>query len=130
MPFQVPENYFENFPERLGEKIHSRELHPVGEKRILTFKPYLAAAVLIIVALISGTLIFRNINEKRAIQNFHAEISQTVERELYYISEETILEAMDYTDYQEEITGPDGEGEIIDYLMQEDIPYDEIMDVY
>ncbi len=130
VPFQVPENYFEKFPERLNEKIHSRTLHPVAEKRILAFKPYLAAAVLIIVALISGTLIFRNINEKRAIQNFHAEISKTIEQELYYISEETILEAMDYTDNQEAITGPDHEGEIIDYLMQEDIPYDAIMEVF
>lgn len=130
VPFQVPENYFMNFPERLNEKIHSRELHLFAEKKILVFKPYLAAAVLVIIALISGILIFRNINEKRALQNFHTEISQTVERELYYISEELILEAMDYTDNQEGIAGQNHAGEIIDYLIQEDIPYDEIMDVY
>ncbi|MBN2482077.1 MAG: hypothetical protein JXB19_10075 [Bacteroidales bacterium] len=130
IPFRIPENYFEEFPDRLQGRIRAREKTGVDEKRMMAFKPYLAAAVLIIVALISGTLIFRNIAQKRSLQNLHAEISQTVERELYYISEETILRVMNYTTGQEAVTISNHTEEIIDYLMNEDIPLNEIIDAF
>lgn len=129
-PFQVPENYFEDFQEGLNKKIHSQSKVPVIERRILAFKPYLAAAVLIIIALVSGNLIFKNINERRAEQHLQTEISEVVEWELYYISEETILEVMNYTGYQEDMPIQDGDDEIIDYLMNEDIPYDELINAF
>ena len=96
----------------------------------MALRPYLAAAIVIIVALVSGNLIFRNINEKRAAKDLHSEISQVVEWELYSISEETILEVMNYTGYQEEIPVQDSRDEIIDYLVNEDIPYDELINAF
>jgi len=130
LPFQVPEHYFENFPERLNEKIRSKKRLPSFERKVMALRPYLAAAIVIIVALVSGNLIFRNINEKRAAKDLHSEISQVVEWELYSISEETILEVMNYTGYQEEIPVQDSRDEIIDYLVNEDIPYDELINAF
>ena len=62
----------------------------------------MAAAILLIVALLAGTLVFRFSHGSRNERRYAAELSQVVEQELYSISEETILEVMttDQTDKQ------------------------------
>jgi len=116
-PFKVPEGYFETFSDRLGEAIHKKD--PVPERRIHYLKPYLAAAILIIVALVSGSYIFRN-NLGRSGDRFHAEVSRVVEQELYSISEETILEAME-TDVAPETEPSTETDEMINYLLDENV---------
>jgi hypothetical protein len=116
-PFAVPDGYFETFQDRLGDAIHQKI--PVREKRILHLKPYLAAAVLIIIALVSGNYMLRN-NINRSENRFHAEVARVVEQELYSISEETILDALE-NDHMEEAETSSGTDEMINYLLDENI---------
>lgn len=126
--FKVPDDYFENFPQRLQEKIYAENKSIPKERRLQILKPYLAAAVLVIVAVISGSLIFRGLSDKNTISDLQVEISQVVEWELYSISEETILEVMNDRNIEEEYAARDNSEEIIEYLMNEDIPIEDLID--
>jgi len=116
-PFQVPGGYFETFSDRLDETIHKKV--PAPDRRIHYLKPYLAAAILIIVALVSGNYILRN-TLGRSGDRFHAEVSRVVEQELYSISEETILETLE-TDVAPETETSAETDELINYLLDENI---------
>lgn len=116
-PFSVPDGYFETFPGRLDRAIQHRK--PVQK---LNVRMMLAAASIAAAVVVSGTLLFRNQYHRNLEAGFHAEISRTVDRELYSISEETILEAMDAgTDPASVQKAPAEEGQVIDYLLQEDL---------
>ena len=116
-PFSVPEGYFEAFPGRLDRAMQQRK--PVQK---LNVRMMLAAASIAAAVVVSGTLLFRNQYHRNLEAGFHAEISRTVDRELYSISEETILEAMDAgTDPASVQNAPAEEGQVIDYLLQEDL---------
>ena len=127
-PFNVPEHYFEDFPERMLDRIRENRKIPVRHRNLLVLKPYLAAAMIIVVAVISGILIFRNPDGKGSLPDLQTEISQVVEWELYSISEETILEVMQDDSYLDETIDQDPSDEIIDYLLNEDIPVDALLD--
>lgn len=127
-PFKVPEGYFEDFPQRLQDRIRDNTSVPVYHHRILALRPYLAAAIILVVAIISGTLIFRNPEGKEVLPDLQTEISQVVEWELYSISEEDILEVMYDEIYWDETNDQDQSDEIIDFLMNEDIPIDVLLD--
>ena len=127
-PFSVPEGYFEAFPQRLEDRIKSKAKVPVPGHRILVLKPYLAAAIILVVAIVSATLIFRNPDAQVGLPDLQTEISQVVEWELYSISEEDIFKVMYDEGLWEEAAAQQQSDEIIDYLMNEDIPMDVLMD--
>ncbi len=121
LPFKVPSGYFESLPERLNEKIHLKNVRKTGN-RIFSLKSYVAAAVIVIVALAGGRLFFKDGKEAA---DLNAQISQTVEWELYSIPETVILEVISGKSPEAE---PDVEtDEIIDYLVDEDIPYEDLL---
>jgi hypothetical protein len=126
-PFEVPERYFENFSARLSEKIHAESQLSIPRRRVLTWKPYLAAAVILIVALLAGNSFYKNTRSKKTDRLFHAEISQVVEQELYSISEGTILEVMDGSTYEASSHSEMSSEEAIDYLMNEDLNEEELL---
>jgi len=127
-PFRVPEGYFEAFPQRLEDRIQSQAKAPVRDHRILVLKPYLAAAIILVVAIVSATLIFRDPDAQVGLPDLQTEISQVVEWELYSISEEDIFDAMYDEGMWEETDVHQTSDEIIDYLMNEDIPMDVLLD--
>jgi hypothetical protein len=92
-----------------------------------SWKPYLAAAILLIVALVAGNYLFNGRAGNSATKRLHTEISQVVEKELYSISEETILEVLG--DEHQNSSGDESAsaGEVIDYLLNEDIQENELM---
>ena len=57
-PFKVPDGYFEDFTNRLNEKIHIQS-KTAYVKIFTSLKPYMAAAVLLIIALIAGSYYFK-----------------------------------------------------------------------
>ena len=115
-PFKVPDGYFETFSDRLGKAIHEKHVSPV--KKMHQLRPYLAAAILIVVALVAGNYVLRN-NTGNSDDRFHAEVSRVIEQELYSISEEAILEAME-TDISPETEAPETE-DMINYLLDEQV---------
>ena len=127
LPFKVPDGYFENFSVRLNQRIHAESRITSFTKYLSSWKPYLAAAVILIIAIITGNFLYNNHTGKRASERFNTEISQVVEQELYYISEETILEVMQ-TDVKNMPGGTAvSKDEMIDYLLNEDLNENELV---
>ena len=114
LPFTVPDHYFENFQERLNNRIRKEKDFNTPVRKINRFKPYLAAAAVILVIFIGGMLALRNSSVKPNNSDLHAEISEAVEWDLYSISEETIIEVMNNTGIQESPSSNDKSDEIID----------------
>ena len=125
-PFSVPDGYFDHFQTKLKGAIHARE-----SKRLIRYpyilRPYMAAAVLLIIALIAGTLVFRIDHSSRNERRFSAELSRVVELELYSISEETILEMMTTDQGSIQIQNPNGSEDMINYLLDEDLNEEELL---
>ena len=133
-PFQIPEDYFDNFPSRLSEKIHARKTPGVYEKYILTLKPYLAIAALFIGVVIIGAIFYNVFFRENSIQELKTnDIAELIHEDAYYLSEESIIEIiyMDDIVSEDEQTG-DSENnlpnEVIDYLINEEIDIIDIID--
>jgi hypothetical protein len=121
-PFEVPHGYFEGFSDRLQERIHTKE-NRISARQVvmLNWKPYLAAAVVLLVALLSGTYYMGKTQERRMDRRFHAEITQVVEQELYSIDETTLLEMLS-TDVPEKLPADAVDAQdALDYLLNESL---------
>ena len=120
-PFEVPDHYFEDFRAGLQEKIKSHRKDNFTRGVAVTLKPYLVAAVIVVVALVAGKVIVQRAGSGNSDARFQQEISQVIEQELYSISEEIILEAMEVGVAEESIPVPAGSDEMIDYLLNADV---------
>jgi hypothetical protein len=126
-PFEVPDRYFEDFSARLSDKIHAERKTSSQRKYVLALRPYLAAAVILIVMLLAGKYFFSNYQSRRAEKRFHAEITQVVEQELYSISEETILEVLEVDVPEDSVSTTVSSEDAIDYLMNENFNEEELI---
>jgi hypothetical protein len=126
-PFVLPESYFERFPGRLSERIRNEKNGSRVTRRLTPWKQYAAAAIIILAALIAGQFIFDKAAAGKADKRLMSEISQMVEDELYSIQEEDIVKAMAMeTAEDQEVSGLEP-GEVIDYLMNEEINENELI---
>jgi hypothetical protein len=126
-PFGVPERYFEDFSAQLQDRIQA-EKKASGHLRYLpVLKPYLAAASIVVAAFLAGLYYFNNQPGMKA-ERFHAEVSRTVEQELYSISEETILEVFDEVVSEPSAGNSVSSGDAINYLMNEDLNEQDLID--
>ena len=128
LPFGVPDGYFENLPANLNKRIREERKTPHPAIRMSHLKPYLAAATILFAVFIAGTYLINKQTGRKSTERFSMELSREVEQELYSISEEMILEAMesDY-DYDPNDNG-DNTDEMINYLMNEDLNAEELLD--
>ena len=120
-PFEVPDHYFEDFRAGLQEKIQSHKKDNFNRGYAVTLKPYLVAAVIVVVALVGGNVIFQRVSSGNSDVRFQQEISQVIEQELYSISEEIILEVMEVGTADENLPVPTVSDEMIDYLLNADV---------
>jgi hypothetical protein len=125
-PFFVPENYFEEFPERLKKRLNKEKQRK--EKRIFTIlKPYVAAA-----AIITGLFFTWNIIIELSIENHSVTddviMVEKIDAELYYIDEDIIWEVYNNPEEMESSTSLANIDTdlLVDYLCNEDIDYDTI----
>ncbi len=133
-PFKIPEGYFDNFSSRLSEKIHGRETPGFYEKHVLTLKPYLVAAALIVAVIITGKILYNMFYHESNIGDLKSsEIADLISEDAYYISEESIMDIIYANDIAEEDNKTDDDNnkmtnEVIDYLIDEDIDLIDIID--
>jgi len=121
MPFKIPDRYFESFTDRLNDRIHKETRTYVPVKQLYSWKPYVAAAAIVVFALIAGNYFHNHHAYNRAADRFSQEISQVIEQDLYSISEETILEAMEMETIDTTVDSSLETKEMIDYLMNESL---------
>lgn len=124
-PFEVPEGYFQNFPERLNNTIKALDNKPLAVKKPINWLPYAAAASLLIFVLAGSRHLLRYTNQNKALTSLQHEISFEVEQNLYSINEDIILEVMGY----EGLVAADTANteEIIEFLINDDIGEYELM---
>jgi len=133
-PFKIPGGYFDNFRSRLSEKIHAREAPGIYEKYILTLKPYLAIAALFIGVVIIVRIFYNVFYPGNNIQELKTnEIAELISEDAYYLSEESIIDIIYMNDiepgdekvnnFEDNITN-----EVIDYLINEEIDLNDIID--
>jgi len=119
IPFKVPEDYFDRFPSKLAEAIRQQNHVPSSRKFLSTWKPYAAAAILIVVAVLAG-MFTANRNSTQTDQSLYSEISDLVENELYSINEQTILEISEMEEQEMPSDSTLSSDEVIHYLLNED----------
>ncbi|HEX2394399.1 MAG TPA: hypothetical protein VHI78_03590 [Bacteroidales bacterium] len=119
IPFKVPDGYFETFPDKLVTKLPEKQVKQ-NQFDIIALNRYAAAAILVIVAVISVYLILRNPSDNIEQSPLQSEISVLVENDIYSFNEEMIYEAIN--SYE----APNSE-EVIDYLLNEDLNESELI---
>jgi hypothetical protein len=121
LPFTVPEGYFSSLQSRLENVIHEKkQIAGAGNYRLQLW-PSMAAAMLLMVALAAGLMVFRINHRNHAKEKFNAEISLVVEQELYSISDETILDVMESGKSDSRIQQTNNPEEMINYLLNEEV---------
>ena len=129
-PFDVPENYFEDFPDKMQQRLRAKSL-PESGKRTTWFylKPQLAmAASLLLFALISLFAVRYLLNDNRVFIQNEDQYSEMLETEM---DEHTLMKAYsEIMPVQQEYTSEAARDSIeytnamIDYLLSEDIDID------
>ncbi len=127
MPFKVPEDYFENFSIRLSERIHEKKSPEFIGRLIPALRPYFAIAVIAVIILVAVRIfIFQPGKvDMNGLKSY--EITANIEDNIFYYSEETIIEAV-YPDFESSSSEEDlTNEEIIEYLINEDISINDIL---
>ena len=127
MPFKVPEDYFENFSVRLSERIHEKKSPELVSKLIPVLRPYFAIAVIAVIILVAVRIFIFQPGKGEMNSLKSHEITANIEDNIFYYSEETIVEAI-YPDFGSSSPGEDlTNEEIIEYLINEDISINDIL---
>ena len=129
-PFRVPEGYFDNFADRLNEKIKQENKPGRIHKIYHTGKPYLAVAASFIGLLIIAVTVFRVVETKKVSSGLtNEEIIAYIKNDIYDYDEVTIIENL-----QPENTintkSDLKDDEIIEYLKDDDIDASAITDEF
>ena len=123
-PFRVPDNYFDNLPEKIQVNIRAREKavsKPVT--RIVDYlKPHLALAAAILGFALIGYTGFRYfINRNSDSQISNHEIAEYMDFYSNDVDNTLIIELLEEQEQQPVETNDDLSEEIIDYLLNENI---------
>ena len=124
-PWKVPDNYFDTFSVRLNDRIHETETIPF-RKKITLLKPSFIASYAAAVILAIVFLIFIKPEKPERSRLSESAIAANIEENIYYYSDETIIEAL-YEPEEPVLKGENfTEKEIIDYLNEEDADLDDL----
>ena len=123
-PFRVPDNYFDNLPEKIQVNIHARE-NAVSKPitRIIDYiKPHLALAAAILGFALIGYTGFRYlINKNSDSQIRNREIAEYIDFYSNDVDNTLIMELLEEQEQQSIETDEDLSEEIINYLLNENI---------
>jgi hypothetical protein len=122
--FRIPDSYFEEFPQRLMEKLDSVST-PEGEQGSIwsVIRPRLAIAATIIGFALIGYTSVKLISRERPSSEFSGtEIAEYIEYYSSDLDEGIYYEVLDEI-YDEESRDPVLNDVIIDYLVDQDIDY-------
>lgn len=125
-PFKVPANYFENFSIRLSDRLREK-VSPRTEKKLMpALKPLFAVVSVAAILIITGILLLHSgRNTRRPLTA--GEITANVESNIYYYDEETIIDVLYPSAELSEGDINLTEEELIEYLINDDITINDIM---
>ncbi|MCK4661232.1 MAG: hypothetical protein KAT68_00090 [Bacteroidales bacterium] len=129
-PFKAPDGYFDNFPLKMQEIITAQK-EVVKPKFVLFAKPQLAyiyAFSLIIVMVFSYTVMTNYFNNNANQLLTSDEICEIIEYDVYEYDEALFVDALLDDDYDISDSDNDASEEIIDYLLDDNIDYNTIIE--
>ena len=130
-PFVVPDGYFSDFSSRLQEKISKQK--ESAQKASISLRPYFYSVASIAAVLVFIFIFFNKLHDRnRESMLLATEIAEIFEEDIYDLEDNTLIE--NYTAnledddiiYYEEID-PNYKNEIIQYLLDEDIELETIV---
>lgn len=130
LPFSIPDNYFDELPSRIQQRILKEEYKPVGQKIMAFIRPQLALAAMIIGFVIIGyaglKLILNNKNEKNV-----NEITEIINYYIYEFDEDLFIDAVLESDKELIYTADNGAlEELYNYLYEDDIDLSVLLNDY
>ena len=123
-PFRVPDNYFDNLPEKIQANIHTRKKAAgMPVTRIIDYlKPHLALAAAILGFALIGYTGFRYFINKNSNSNIsNREIAEYMDFYSNDVDNTLIMELLEEQEQQSVEINDDLSEEIIDYLLNENI---------
>ena len=127
--YRVPENYFEEFPRKLMERLEGEDSSKRTTKYIWTyFKPHLAiAATILAFAIISYTTVQLFFSDGSTSEFSNMEIAEYVEYYSSELDESMYYELLDEI-HEEETTQNNYDEMVIRYLVDQDIDFQTIVE--
>jgi len=131
LPFSLPENYFENFPEKLRERMETSQKSGFFEKTFSLVRPQLAiAAVLAAFALLGYVIVKNTLNTGRQNQPIE-EYAEIIDYYIYDFDDETIMAVFTEENNLNYLNHTFEAEDIMYYLSEEDDLNDtELQDLY
>ncbi len=130
-PFKVPEGYFDQFAERLQARMQDEKERSWTSRTYQLIRPQLAIAAIIIgIMAISYTGIRIMLNE-RTTEPSMMEIAYALDNYLYDINDDLLINTILDEDIEIEwINGGYESDDIMDYLIEEEIDYTNLVDEF
>lgn len=126
LPFQVPDNYFDELPEKIQArcKQSDKDLETRGTSLINILKPAFSLAAMFIGVALIAFLAVNLINQPEKHKTPLSEDIAKANYEKHYSSEDEIIEAIKEQQQENTQNGDiQKEDEYIDYLLEDDIDY-------
>ena len=125
-PFKVPANYFENFSVRLSDRLREKVTPQAEKKLVPALKPLYAIVSVAAILIFTGILLLHSgRNAQRPLTA--GEITANVKNNIYYYDEESIIDALYPSAELSEGDMNLTEEELIEYLINDDITINDIM---
>lgn len=129
-PFSVPENYFDNFPTKMQEKISSKNQEPAWVTRLINYvKPQFALAFMIVafgfIAITTVNYILKNKTESGINSDYFTRI---IEVDASEFNEQHFIDVLLEEDKEVLVKKEIETDYYINYLVDEDIDYGTLID--
>jgi hypothetical protein len=131
LPFSLPENYFENFPERLRNKLETRQKSGFFEKTYRMVRPQLAMAAALAAFILLGYFIVKSTLDTGRQNNTVEEYADIIDYYIYDFDDETIMTVFTEENNLNYLNQTFEAEDIIHYLSEEnDLDDTELQDLY
>ncbi len=141
-PFQVPDGYFDSFSVRLAEKLSAQKKRKYEKKFLFVTRPQLIyiSSFILVVLITYGIFKYIPVDSEEPVLT-QQEIAEVIENEIFDYEENLLIENYDETELSEEVviksiieepvtevnSDNDYSEEIINYLVEEDIDLESIV---
>ncbi len=131
LPFKAPEGYFEHFAERLQTRMQVEEERSWMSRTYQLIRPQLAMAAIIIGFVAISYTGIRIILNDRTTEPSVMEIAYALDGYLYDMDDELLITTIIDEEIEIEwINGGYGSDDIMDYLMEEELDFTNLIDEF
>ncbi len=127
-PFKVPEGYFDEFPVKMSDRVHQPEKREEYQRSPAFPRPYYLVSAFFVAAIIAvAILLFKPSKTSWKLTTY--EVSEVIDQDIYHYNEDALADVLEQegNTLNKQNDGLSKE-DIINYLIDEDIPLNDIID--